>query len=98
MLAVIFMAAGINYALFKYLKFSPRERNNLNSYHQFENEVKIAKPLRIVGMILLAVLVLSWIDFIDLNLPKYFVLLVLIILLVHFFLAINYFRKLISAD
>lgn len=97
MLAVIFMAAGINYALFKYLKFSSvnnNKRTHINSYNQFENEVKIAKPLRIVGMILLAVLVLSWIDFIDLNLPKHFVLLVLIILLVHFFLAFNYYRKL----
>lgn len=96
MLAVIFMAAGSNYALFKYVKFSPLEkskRTHLNSYSQFEKEVKIAKSLRIVGMILFAVLMLSWIDFINLNLPKYFGLFVLTILLLQFFLAINYYRK-----
>ncbi|MCH7415636.1 hypothetical protein MM213_19195 [Belliella sp. R4-6] len=51
MLAVIFMATGINYSLFKYLKAFPSEKSNLyymNPFNQFEKTVKIAKPLRLV--------------------------------------------------
>lgn len=63
------------------------------SYSQFESEVKFAKPIRIVGMLLFFVLMLSWIDLIRINLHPYFSLLVLAVLMTYFFMGVNYYRK-----
>jgi positive regulator of sigma E activity len=103
MAAVIFMATGFNYALFKHFKTSGLEKKKGNhqkpfKHSDFEKNVKFAKPLRIVGMILFAVLMLSWTDFVEINLHSGFSLIVIAVLITYFFLAVNYYRKEIKKE
>ncbi|MCH7399565.1 hypothetical protein MM236_16295 [Belliella sp. DSM 107340] len=96
MLAVVFMATGINYSLFKYLKAFPSEKSNLyymNPFNQFEKTVKIAKPLRMIGLVFFMFQMILWLDIIEFEYDRYVFFLVIVPLLSYIFLAINFYNS-----
>jgi hypothetical protein len=102
MIAVLFMAAGFNYALLKYLKGTQQEEdgnnqqksgNSMKRLNLYEETVKIAKPLRMVGSILFMILMIMWLDIIEFEYESYFYLLVLTVLLTYVLLGVLFFNK-----
>jgi len=61
--------------------------------NQYEETVKIAKPLRMVGSILFMILMIMWLDIIEFEYESYFYLLVLTVLLTYVLLGVLFFNK-----
>lgn len=61
--------------------------------NQYEETVKIAKPLRMVGSILFMILMIMWLDIIEFEYESYFYLLVLTVLLTYILLGVLFFNK-----
>ncbi|WP_339878597.1 hypothetical protein [uncultured Algoriphagus sp.] len=95
MLAVLCMAAGFNYALLKYLRTIPTESNqkSMKRFNQFEENVKIAKPLRMTGSILFMILMVMWLDLVEFKYEGYFSLVVMAILLTYVLWGVIFFNK-----
>lgn len=56
------MLSGFNYALFRHLNNTHGEKrdNKILTIDTFESEVKIAKPLRLLGLISFVMLLIVW--------------------------------------
>ena len=95
MFAFLFMAAGFNYALLKYLRTIPTESNqkSMKRFNQFEENVKIAKPLRITGSILFMILMVMWLDLVEFKYEGYFSILVIAILLTYVLWGVIFLNK-----
>ena len=88
----VFMASGVLYSLFKYLNQGKKMQSNIN-IKQFEIEYKIAKPLRLIGMIFLILQFSMMIELFHLSFDPYFALLSVVSFSVYFILFIVYYRK-----
>ena len=88
----VFMASGVLYSLFKYLNQGKKMQNNIN-IKQFEIEYKIAKPLRLIGIIFLILQFSMMIELFHLSFDPYFALLSVVSFSGYFILLILYSRK-----
>ena len=88
----VFMASGVLYSLFKYLNQGKKMQNNIN-IKQFEIEYKIAKPLRLIGIIFLILQFSMMIELFHLSFDPYFALLSVVSFSGYFILFILYSRK-----
>ena len=88
----VFMATGVLYSLFIYLNQGKKMQNNVN-IKQFEIEYKIAKPLRLIGIIFLLLQFSMMIELFHLSFDPYFALLSVVSFSVYFILFIVYYRK-----
>ena len=88
----VFMASGVLYSLLKYLNQGKKMQNNIN-IKQFEIEYKIAKPLRLIGIIFLILQFSMMIELFHLSFDPYFALLSVVSFSGYFILLILYSRK-----
>ncbi|GHB45480.1 hypothetical protein [Mongoliitalea lutea] len=96
MLTVLFMAAGVNYALYKYLKATPSEQANIaqiSLLERFKKKSKVAKPLRLAGLLLFATQVAVWLELIHFSNASFIGICALIVLLAYTALAIRFYTK-----
>lgn len=93
--AILFMLAGFNYALFKYLNINSEEREEqkIKFSNKFESEVKIAKPLRFVGLVSIFVLLVDRFGLFTVVYSEYLYLLVIFLFLPYFFMWMYYLKK-----
>ncbi|AFL86228.1 hypothetical protein Belba_3742 [Belliella baltica DSM 15883] len=62
----------------------------MNPFNQFEKTVKIAKPLRMIGLVFFMFQMILWLDIIEFEYDRHVFLLVIIPLLSYIFLAIQF--------
>lgn len=93
--SIIFMFAGFNYALFRHLNSSHEEKriNKILTIDKFESEIKIAKPLRFLGLISFILLIIVWLDLVSFKYSDYLSLLVICFLLPYILLWVYHFNK-----
>ncbi|GHB45535.1 hypothetical protein GCM10008106_28180 [Mongoliitalea lutea] len=96
MLAVLLMAAGINYSLYRYLKTtSPTqsEKSRMNILGQFEKKSTLARPLRWTGLILFAIHLAVWLELLNFAYSNYVGLTALVVLFAYIVLAALFFKR-----
>ncbi|UZD24548.1 hypothetical protein PBT90_14250 [Algoriphagus halophytocola] len=89
------MGAGVNFVLIKYISTIPIEsiKGSMKRSNQFEQTVKIAKPLRMTGSILFMILMLMWLDVLEFEYEGYYSLLVMAVLLTYVVWAMIFYTK-----
>lgn len=93
--SIIFMLSGFNYALFRHLNNTHEEKryNKILTINKFESEIKIAKPLRLLGLISFVLLLIVWMDLVSFKYSDYLSLLVIGLLLPYILLWVYHFNK-----
>lgn len=95
MFAVIFMAAGVHYSIYKYLRDSPSHQQSIElmDIDKFENSYRIAKPLRIIGLALSILQAFISLNLLTFKYDSFIIYLALLFLMVYIFLAFFYYRN-----
>jgi hypothetical protein len=94
-LAVLFMGAGFWYALVRFLRSNTAEHlpQKPLDITDFERKVKIAKPLRIVGMSFLILQLLVWLEVFRFRYDESLSLLVIVFLLAYILALVIFGRR-----
>lgn len=90
------MLSGFNYALFRHLNNTHEEKKRdkkMLTINKFESEIKIAKPLRLLGLISFVLLLIVWMDLVSFKYSDYLSLLVIGLLLPYILLWVYHFNK-----
>lgn len=97
--SIIFMLSGFNYALFRHLNNTHEEKrdNKILTINKFESEIKIAKPLRLLGLISFVLLLIVWMDLVSFKYSDYLSLLVIGFLLPYILLWVYHFNKILKS-
>lgn len=65
----------------------------MNPFNQFEKTVKIAKPLRMIGLVFFMFQMILWLDIIEFEYERYVFFLAIVPLPCYIFLAINFYNS-----